>query len=166
MTVKPTTQTRVTHDWESLKTEFMAGPWLEVFPFVRQRLGNRGVRLSGAQAKMTKGWSKEKVQRKQAMRTRILEASEKRQEKTLQQALELVRSELVRRSEGAGTLSIKEIDALWSILRTESGMPTTITKNENRNHDDTALEKQGLSDLLIKAKDANDSGQLRATNQA
>lgn len=167
MTSKPTVRGKGTIDWTKLKVEFLKGPWLEVAPFLRDKLDPAKAN-TGYYRKRTRRWGEEK----QAMKERILQKVEAQvedeKENELKKALENIRTELVRRTQPNESIDVqvRDLNVLWNMLRVENGMPTTIAKNENRNHDDTALEKQALEDLLNKAKDANASGQSNSANQS
>jgi hypothetical protein len=167
MTSKSTSRSRKTYVWSELKAEFMAGHWLEVAPFAKDRLGSKTGR-SGWIGKNTKGWAEEKAENKKQIAERVMKANEKKEENEMVKALENIRKEIVRRAQPHASIEtqVRDLNVLWNMIRVENGMPTTIAKNENRNHDDTALEKKALDDLLNIAKDANASGQSNATNQA
>lgn len=159
---KPTS--RQTRDWAQLKAEFMAGPWHEVVPFAKERLGSKTGK-SGWFGEKMKGWTEEKAKKREKLAARIMQLTDKQMETELTKALKNIRLEIVKRSASPDT-QVRDLNVLWNMLRVENGMPTTIAKNENRNHDETLLEKEGLNSLLNKAKDANASGQPNATNQA
>lgn len=167
MTDKTKSRSRKTYDWSILKAEFMAGPWLEVVPFAKERIGSKTGK-SGWFGEKMKGWTEEKAKYKREIANRVMKANEKKEENEMAQALDNIRSEIMRRAQPHASIEtqVRDLNVLWNMIRVENGMPTTIAKNENRNHDESLLEKEGLSSLLIKAKDANASGQSNATNQA
>jgi len=155
--------TRSTHDWGQLKAEFMAGPWLEVVPFAKERLGSKTGK-SGWYGEKMKGWTDEKAKKREKLAKKAMQITDKEMENELTKALNNIRLEIVKRSASPDT-QVRDLNVLWNMLRVENGMPTTIAKNENRNHDESLLEKEGLNSLLNKAKDANASGQPNATNK-
>lgn len=111
-----------------------------------------------------KGWTDEKAKKREKLAKKAMQITDKEMENELTKALNNIRLEIVKRSASPDT-QVRDLNVLWNMLRVENGMPTTIAKNENRNHDESLLEKEGLNSLLNKAKDANASGQPNATNK-
>lgn len=158
---------RQRHDWNQLKAEFLGGEWQEVAPFLKERIGAKRANV-GWYGLKTKGWTNEKDQMKERIAAKAYAKVEEKQSNEMAQALDNIRSEIMRRAQPHASIEtqVRDLNVLWNMIRVENGMPTTIAKNENRNHDESLLEKEGLSSLLIKAKDANASGQSNVTNQA
>lgn len=144
----------------------MNGPWVKVQPFIREVLGNkRG--MSGGYATKTKGWAEEKENRKNKISAFIEKKDIEKSANEALEALNAVRTEVYKRvtAEVVGKVSVRDLETLWTIIRVENGMPTTINKNENRNHDEDKKESEKLLELFKNIdKDAHSKRSPVSTN--
>lgn len=117
------------YDWVALKQEYFISDELEVKGFIRGKLGVWNANTS----KQTTGWSKEKQEYREDIMYKTLEQIKDSEAAKNRKALIKLYEELRRRIEGGkvGDLIYKELEAIWKILKTEIGEPTSITKTES-----------------------------------
>lgn len=136
------------YDWVALKQEYMLSDELEVKAFIEAKLSV----WNGNCSKMTRGWVKEKQEYREDIMYKTLEQIKDAEAAKNRKALIKLYEELRRRIEGGkvGELIYKELEAIWKILKTEIGEPTSITKTESthqmRDSEDelTQEEREGV----------------------
>ena len=128
-------------DWGTLKLEFMKSKHVNVKSFLLQDKNLRLTQVnSGAYKENTRGWSKEKKQKNKEMAEKVVkEIVDKADvsgvadkvldmyEKIIQVAGRQIAHMLVAEPEKLDSAQLKN---LWSMVKTEMGMPTTIQKGE------------------------------------
>jgi hypothetical protein len=133
------------YNWPALKAEFMASDIDESYNFLKLKFGKSKASfvLSGVMSLRSRGWSAEK----KAMRQRVYETQLKQIEKNTAKfsadLLTKVRHGLlkfvIQETEGRPIVNGENLATAWRLVRTEAGLPTSISKQETV--DLTELEK-------------------------
>lgn len=122
------------YNFPILKAEFMASEHYDVKGFFtdKQLAYHSGIREN------TLGWAAEKKERDKRIVEKVLSEREDKEVKELHKALSnclVFFKGKVSTKDELGKLTVKQAKMIWEVLRTENGMPTSITHNTNLNHD-------------------------------
>lgn len=125
------------YDWTKLKLEFLESDVDEVQEFLRRKFGE-SLAKSNMKNKC-KWWTKDKQRMKEQVLARATEKSINKQAKDLEipiDQLTLAKKNAVVKviqQMMNSDLDITDLERTIKILRTEMGLPTTYSKNENMN---------------------------------
>lgn len=124
------------HDWTKLKHEFLEWEYEDVKSFLSQKW----IKLNGGWiAKQTKWWAKERRENKEKALVKATEKSIAKQAKELEipiDQLTLAKKNAVVKVINKmmdKDLDMSDLERTIKILRTEMGLPTSYSKNENTN---------------------------------
>lgn len=140
-------------DWEALKRDFFLSEFVDVSPWGRSKFGRKAVENSGTFSRRTKGWAEEKaVMAKKQTEMTVQKVLDSRSDK-MAKALGEVYDHLVKNKDVYMSESAMGLETVWKIIMVANGQATTISRNDNTNHN-IELEDSALNSLVNAAKDA------------
>lgn len=132
---------RAKYDWQALEAEFLNSNYQDVAPFIKARLGKDTANHTRIATK-TKWWA----EKKQWMKNIALEWATQNTIKKMTRELEIPMEQLTiaktnavikvinkMKEMEAKDANLGDLERIIKILRTEMGLPTTYSKNENLN---------------------------------
>lgn len=136
------------YNWADLKNDFFLSDCVTVAAWIRKKFGKE--KLTGVMAKNTTGWAEQKQKWQKDICDRILRetADEEVEQKKadLRNILGLMRASIEDAVKKKTKINPYQIETFWRMIRTENGLPTVISKNENKN-------QNTFTDFLQKAKE-------------
>lgn len=139
-------------DWTQHKFDFFTSDYVKVKPFFDNVVGfyNAGV------TRFTKGWSKEKEKWKADLMQKALEEVGNARKKELKKMLGKIIDRGIKPRLEPKRISkeeMKDIMLMWKMIRTEVGLPTTITKETRDDNVVIRDYSQESKDKASKYKD-------------
>ena len=135
---------RAKYDWQALEAEFLNSDYQDVAPFIKEKLGKDTANHTWIATK-TKWWA----EKKQWMKNVALEWATQNTIKKMTRELEIPMEQLtiaktnavikvINKMKAMGDikdidLNLSDLERIIKIIRTEMGLPTTYSKNENLN---------------------------------
>lgn len=142
------------YDFAKLKVEYISAETWDVSTFFRDKFG----KFTSDMAKRSTGWRKEKKYWKDLAATKAIQCATKDEAEAMAKALTVVRKGIVRlavqSAENVERINPLELDTTWRLVRIESGLPTTISKQENLDLNELEVARDELDGLLNKKANA------------
>lgn len=122
------------HNWDALKAEYMLWDGYSVKEFLENKFGTR----TGQAATQATGWQDEKKERDRRVAERVMNEREEEEVKLYKKMLKhLMENRVATRIMAASDdeLSAGDMKIFWQMLKTELGLPTSISQTHNLNEE-------------------------------
>lgn len=138
------------YDWAAIRVAFFESEYSDVSGFLEDKLGAYNAHTK----KKTVGWAIEKKAWLKEQSEQLLKDIANNRTKEAKKALDLIFSvviddiKAIKERRRASVRSGETLGSLWRMVRTEAGLPSAITKQENIDLDELEEARQLLDEKL------------------